>query len=133
MIQGSVLGPILFSIFVNDIDEHITDSVILKYADDLRIYRIFKSALPNQLNNGIHFQNDINALVTWSKTWDLNFNTIKWYILHYGRQNIKNTYKIGDAAIVSRTHERDLGVLFSNKLSFNELRDSIIKKANQKL
>ena len=90
VIQGSVLGPILFSIFVNDIDEHITNCVILKYADDLRVYRIFKSDLPNQLNNGILFQNDINALVSWSKTWDLNFNTTKCCILHYGRQNIKN-------------------------------------------
>lgn len=133
VVQGSVLGPILFTIFINDIDEHITNCSVLKYADDLRIYRSFKSDLSSQQHSGTLFQNDINALVAWSKTWDLDFNVSKCCILHYGRTNIKNTYKIEDAPIVSRSNEKDLGVLFSNKFNFNEHIETIVKKANQKL
>ena len=133
VIQGSVLGPILFTIFVNDIDEHITSCLILKYADDLRIYRSFKSDLLSQQHNGVLFQNDINSLVAWSKTWDMKFNVSKCCILHYGRTNMKNIYKIDDGQIVSRKSEKDLGVIFSNKFKFNEHIETITKKANQKL
>ena len=133
VIQGSVLGPILFSIFINDIDEHINNCFILKYADDLRIYRSFKADISNQQRNHKLFQNDINALVAWSKAWDMKFNIAKCCILHYGRANINAVYKIDDAPIDSRTHEKDLGVLFSNKFKFDEHMETIIKKANQKL
>ena len=133
MVQGSVLGPLLFTIFVNDIDEHITNSVILKYADDVRIYRCFESDITNQRLNASLMQNDVNALTTWSETWDLKFNINKCCILHYGRCNFKATYKIGDTQIVSRNHEKDLGVLFSSKFDFNDHLVKIIKKANQKL
>ena len=92
MIQGSVLGPILASIFVNEIDEHISSSVILKYADDVRIYRSFKSDPLSQQHNETLFQNDINALVAWSKTWDMKFNVAKCCILPFGRNDTKNIY-----------------------------------------
>ena len=65
VIQGSVLGPILFIIFVNDIDECIRSCSILKYADDIRIYRSFDSDIHSQQESGALFQNDINTLVQW--------------------------------------------------------------------
>ena len=91
VVQGSVLGPLLFTIFVNDIDEHITNSVILKYADDVRIYRCFESDINNQRLNASLMQNDVNALTTWSETWDLKFNINKCCIHHHGRCNFKVT------------------------------------------
>lgn len=48
------------------------------------------------------FQNNINALITWSKTLDLKFNEEKCYIPHFGRANVKTKYRIGDAPVVSR-------------------------------
>lgn len=131
VIQGSVLGPVLFTLFINDIDEHIVNSVILKYADDIRIYRCFKSDSANQILNAALFQNDIYALTAWSKTWDLKFNVAKCCILHFGTTNFKTNFKIDDVPIVSRCQERDLGVLFSNMFKFNEHIDTITKKANQ--
>ena len=133
VIQGSVLGPILFIIFVNDVDDHIGNCTILKYADDIRIYRCFKSDLSTQSLNATLFQNDINALTAWSQTWDLKFNLAKCCILHFGRANIKNSYKINDSPIDSRRQEKDLGVIFSNKFNFSEHMDVVIKKANKKL
>lgn len=133
VIQGSVLGPLLFSIFVNDIDEYIDNCLLLKYADDIRMYRCFRPDMSSQLDNAKLFQNDMNALVAWSRKWDLKFNIDKCSILHFGRTNIQTTYYIADVSVVSRSQEKDLGVLFSNKFDFSEHIDSIVKKANQKL
>ena len=77
VIQGSVLGPILFSVFVNDLDEHIVSCKLLKYADDIRIYRCFEPNVLHKATNAVVFQNDMDALAVWSKKWDLNFNLAK--------------------------------------------------------
>ena len=116
MIQGSVLGPILFTIFVNDTDDHIRNCTILKHADDIRIYRCFESDLLTQILIAKLFQNDINALTAWSKTWDMNFNLAKRCILHFGRLNIRNNYKVNDSPIESRHQEKDFGVIFFQKV-----------------
>ena len=66
VIQGSVLGPLFFSIFVNDIDDVIKSCSILKYADDIRIYRHFEPNTSSQMISKELFQNDLNAIVEWS-------------------------------------------------------------------
>lgn len=133
VIQGSVLGPIFFSIFINDVDEHIVNSKILKYADDIRIYRIFESTTAAHMANAMLFQKDIDAMAEWSNKWDLKFNLSKCCVLHFGRSNPKTKYKLGDFQVDNRCQESDLGVLFSDKFNFNDHMDSIIKKANKKL
>ena len=131
VIQGSVLGPIFFSIFINDVDEHIVNSKILKYADDIRIYRIFESTTAAHMANAMLFQKDIDAMAEWSNKWDLKFNLSKCCVLHFGRSNPKTKYKLGDFQVDNRCQESDLGVLFSDKFNFNDHIDSIIKKANK--
>ena len=133
VIQGSVLGPIFFAIYVNDIDQVIKNSVILKYADDVRIYRCFKADKFSQVQNGLLLQNDINALVEWSIKWELKFNLSKCCVLHFGRSNIKSKYKIHDNTLQKKILEKDLGVLFSVKLNFHEHIHSVVKKANRQL
>ena len=133
VIQGSVLGPLFFTIYVNDVDLVINNCTMLKYADDIRIYRCFKPDTGSQLRNRILIQEDINALTAWSKLWDLNFNTTKCCILHFGRSNEKAVYKINDQVITNKYNEKDLGILFSVNLKFDEHIDSIVKKANQQL
>ena len=54
----------------NDVDEHIVNCKILKYADDIRIYRCFEPNSSAQQANAALFKNDMNALATWSKNWD---------------------------------------------------------------
>ena len=85
------------------------------------------------------FQEDIDAVSAWSKKRDLKFNVAKCCVLHFGRSNIKaqNTCNINGTQLRSDSNKKDLGVLFSSNLKFNEHIglhvDSIAKKANQKL
>ena len=133
VIQGSVLGPVFFVIFINDVDQCIKNSSILKYADDIRIYRSFKSDTTSQCENSTLFQDDINALTNWSKIWDLKFNIHKCCILHFGRSNIRSDYIINGFPLKSKNQEKDLGLLFSVNFKFDHHIDSIVRKANQQL
>ena len=66
--QGSVLGPILFLIYINDLDDDIT-SKVLKFADDTKVFRKIKSDADRQ-----HLQDDLNKLIEWSEKWQMLFN-----------------------------------------------------------
>ena len=66
--QGSVLGPILFLIYINDLEEGVT-SKILKFADDTNIFRKTKEIGDKQI-----LQDDIDKLVRWSGKWQMLFN-----------------------------------------------------------
>ena len=69
--QGSVLGPLLFTIFVNDIP-HIVRSDIYLFADDIKLSRTIKNSDDIQI-----LQDDIRKLLEWSVTWNLNFSQSK--------------------------------------------------------
>ena len=82
--QGSVLGPVLFLIYVNDIDTGIT-SRISKFADDTKLCkRVDKPELRLQL------QEDINKLAEWSDRWMMPFNTSKCTVMHLGWPEISS-------------------------------------------
>ena len=69
--QGSVLGPVLFLIYVNDIVMAI-DSTIKLFADDAKVYRAIRSQ-----NDLVSLQTDLNRLFDWRKKWLLKFNAQK--------------------------------------------------------
>ena len=66
--QGSVLGPILFLIYINDLDDNITSNV-LKFADDTKLFRKVNTDGDKQ-----HLQNDLDRLVKWSEKWQMLLN-----------------------------------------------------------
>ena len=66
--QGSVLGPILFLIYINDLHDDITSNV-LKFADDTNVFRKIKSDADRQ-----HLQDDLNKLIEWSEKWQMLYN-----------------------------------------------------------
>ena len=68
MIQGSVLGPILYLVYINDLEEGVTGK-ILKFADDTKLFRKDKEIGDNQ-----KLQDDIDKLVKWSEKWQMLFN-----------------------------------------------------------
>ena len=101
--QGSVLGPILFLIYVNDMPSEI-QNVCKLFADDAKLFcRITKE--PSTL------QSDIESLYTWSKRWQLPFNVEKCKILHIGKSNPKHNYYMNGRILEKIETQNDLGVL----------------------
>ena len=79
--QGSVLKPILFVLYINDIDDSI-NSKILKFTDDTKIYHAVNSV------EGIEsLQSDLQKFVLWSSQWQMLFNINKCKVLHLGYNN----------------------------------------------
>ena len=77
--QGSVLGPILFTIFINDMPD-VVSSFKKLFADDTKIFRAIES-----LDDISGIQEDINKLFEWSVKWQLPFNIGKCKVIHYGK------------------------------------------------
>ena len=93
---------------------------MLKYANDIRIYRRFKSDHMSQSVNSNLFQRDVEALSTWSTKWDIKFCISKCCVLHFGRANNHADYKIEDISLPKKEKERDLGIIFSTNFKFDE-------------
>ena len=108
--QGSVLGPILFLMFIDDLDEGLT-SRILKFADDTEIFRVVKG--PEDRNA---LQEDLRRLSDWSEVWQMKFNVDKSKVMHLGPRSMHWNYSIGGRHLKEVTEERDLGVIITNDL-----------------
>ena len=112
IVQGSVLGPILFSLYINDLPDLIHNQVLM-FADDTKLFsRIHRG---NSAHDIISMQHDIDSLVLWSKKWQLQFNVSKCKFFHLGRSVLDHTYQIGNQTIEQVTEERDLGVLLTTR------------------
>lgn len=130
--QGSVLGPLLFLIYINDLPERITNPCKL-FADDSKIIAKLDSANSTQL-----LQEDINAILHWTRTWLMELNTRKCKVMHIGRTNPKANYTMkdntGSIQNLSTTElERDLGVLISSDLKFSAQVSKCEAQANKML
>lgn len=122
--QGSVLGPILFIIYINDLPEVVSSTVKI-FADDTKLYN-------TDSNNDI-LQQDLDALCTWADLWQLVFNVMKCKTIHYGRNNQDYQYTMKFEDIESVDEEKDLGVLFQQDLKFSNHISSKVNKANSVL
>uniref|UniRef100_A0A803TIT8 Reverse transcriptase domain-containing protein n=1 Tax=Anolis carolinensis TaxID=28377 RepID=A0A803TIT8_ANOCA len=122
--QGSVLGPVLFNIFINDLDEGL-EGTIIKFADDTKL-----GGIANTPEERSIIQNDLDRLERWAETNKMKFNRDKCKILHFGTKNGMQRYRMGDAWLDSSTCEKDLGVLVDNKLNMSQQCDAAAKKAN---
>ena len=105
--QGSVLGPILFLIYINDLDDSITSNV-LKFVDGTKLFRKVNTDGDKQ-----NLQNDLDRLVKWSEKWQMLFNFGKCKCLHTGHGNLDVNYKMGDTVLGTTVKETDLGVTIS--------------------
>ena len=112
--QGSVMGPILFLIFINTIESNI-DSKVLKFADDLKIFRVIGDKCDEEV-----LQLDLDNLVEWSNIWQMNFNVNKCKVMQLGRVKIQTSYQMGGQSLIPTDKEKDLGVLVNTKLSPSE-------------
>ena len=127
--QGSVLGPLLFNIYLNDLFMFVTDCKICNYADDKTIY----------VCDGNH-ENVINKLETetlliseWFRNNYMKLNDDKCHLMIFGEKSNDLSIKIGSTTITGSREEKLLGVTLDKQLSFKTHVQSLCKKASQKL
>ena len=124
--QGSVLGPLLFIIFINDLPECVTASTVRLFADDSVIYRKISCDEDSTI-----LQKDIDALQKWESSWLMSFNAAKCQVLQVTnkRKPISASYKIHGHTLEVVSSAKYLGVHLDSRLSFNTHVDNIAKKA----
>jgi len=118
--QGSILGPVLFLIYVNDITSSIQHSQLLMYADNTKCYKHLSSA-----TDQILLQEDINTIFNWSKSSQLNFNISKCTHLSF-KSKSTSAYYLSDTAVSTTNSQKDLRLIVSNNLSLTDHYNHII-------
>ena len=127
--QGSVLGPILFLAYINDLLDQIRSRVRL-FADDTAMYL----ALDRQDKSDI-LQKHHESLEKWEKLWDMSFNPSKSQVIHVTRRKkpFQTKYNLYGCVLVSVPSAKYLGVTISEDLKWTDHINDISKKANQTL
>ena len=121
--QGSILGPVLFLIYINDMTSYIHQSQLLNFADDTKCFMHICTT-----SDYIALQEDIIALFTWSRETDLNFNLKKFVHLSF-KCKLETTYTISDITIPHNDSHKDLGLILSENLSWDKHYKSISARA----
>ena len=122
--QGSVLGPLLFLLFINDLPESMKNEIKI-FADDV------KMVVDPAQNQDV--QNDLDVLCQWESVWLLRFNLEKCKLLHIGKNNPRNQYKFLGSILNTCNTEKDLGVIFNEKFNFQDHIYTSISKAKSSL
>ena len=105
--QGSLLGPLLFLLYINDLPINVRHSKIALFADDAKCVKNVK-----RLASCIDSQGDIDSIFSWSQKWRMIFNISKCFIITFTR--LKNpvsfNYSMNGVALKRVTEVQDLGV-----------------------
>ena len=127
--QGSILGPVLFLIFINDLPDNIRSSVRL-FADDCVLYRNIKSPTDCQI-----LQDDINSLVQWETDWQMKFNVAKchsmrvtWYLPD---KHILFDYTLHQQQLEQVQSAKYLGITITDNLDWGQHVSEISCKATK--
>ena len=102
---GSILDPLLYIVYINDLDEKMT-STVLKFGDDTKIS-----------SNNQQELRDLDTAVEWAQTWQIQFNTSNCKVMHVGHRNERAIYNTGNHRLEEVEEEKDLGVLIHRTLS----------------
>ena len=129
--QGSILGPPLFALFINDLPSCLHFSKPYIYADDTKCMR---SSASNVNFEPCPLQCDLNNLLTWSHNSELHFNDTKFaYISFWSEPHTIGTYYINGRPISSVDKIKDLGILLSSNLTWDHHYNLILGKAYKTL
>ena len=123
--QGSVLGPLLFVIFINDLPDQVKSDMFL-FADDTKIFRRISTK-----QDEVILQEDINEMVKWADQWQLEFHPDKCVKMSINNKELENrTYNMDDVILRNVKQEKDIGVIVDDQLKFEDHMYEKIKKAN---
>lgn len=127
--QGTVLGPLMFLLYINDIGNDIESNIRL-FADDCLLYRVINCA-----QDAIDLQSDFQKLVNWADTWQMSFNPTKCHTLRVTNSTspVLHDYTINGITLKDVKHEPYLGVELTHNLSWKHHIDKITMKANKSL
>src|SRR6218665_1112315 len=120
--QGSVLEPLLFVIYINNIDEEIV-SKISKFADDTKLF-----ARVNNEEDANALRGDLDKLHKWSKDWNM-----PCAVMHVGRRNCRFEYEMDNRRIRQTEEEKDLGVVIHDSAKPSRQCTEAAAKANKVL
>ena len=123
--QGSILGPILFLIFVNDLPSSVSSSLLYMFADDTKCVKHIMD-----LEDSRALQQDLNLLTSWSHDWNLLFNATKCVNLRFSSGLSPGyPYCVSGQTIALKQCHRDLGIIMTWDLSWKNHHEYILSKA----
>ena len=127
--QGTVLGPIMFLIYINDITNEL-ESPIKLFADDIKVYQVLNNVEEDQRT----LQNDLMKLETCAN-WQLNLNTEKCEVMRVTKMtdHTRPSYTLTNKALNVVDETKDLGVNITSKLSWSLHVNQCVNKANRVL
>ena len=127
--EGSILGPIMFLIYVNDIPNIITSTAKL-VADDTKIYRQI-----NKVEDSIAFQSDLTTFDRWADRWQVKFNPSKCEVMRITHNKNKSTtrYQVSGTELRNVSNYKDLGVIMASDLTWTKHVEELVHKANKVL
>lgn len=124
--QGSILGPLLFNVFINDITCCVENSRILLYADDIKLFREISTH-----DDCVLLQSDILNIVNWCAENKLLINVTKTFVLTFTRKSLAvlHDYTLNGILLKRVKESRDLGIVVDSELHFRSHVDSVVNKA----
>lgn len=139
--QGSVLGPVLFILFINDLPNNLQNCTVLTFADDTKIVSKVSAVTDTQ-----NLQLNLNKIINWSKANNMELNENKFELMSHKQstenQNTKllkllpfhnhfHTYQVSNNILSPSEFVRDLGLYIDSKLNWDKHISTIVKKCKQ--
>ena len=127
--QGSVIGPLLFTLYINDLPDQIPAPIRCHlFADDAKLSRTIYT-----IGDCIHLQSALIIIFQWSSAWQLFLSIPKCMVLHLGRSNPNFRYNLSDVQLGHQQYVKDLGVTVSSNLTYHKHIEIIVSAAIKKI